>query len=289
MADQSPTYTWPSLLAIVPAPTSAESELYALGVPKNDLIERGTKIRSQKILTDLVRLGGIAAEFWPKATPAQKRHLLGFSFSFLKVLVHSGKKLDDMLAARDSTVDQREGNRAAAFAIADQTYAQGIDERDRLFVALESIETLIPGFDARIIVARGTVSDHDSLAASLHALVKLAQELLASPQSKAAEQLVDGGLSTNELGIISAIADAVKTTGEQAAGARTQGAVSQADLDLQDGTCLAHLERVMRIFNRAHERDASIPRLLPIATRRMFSFGRKRAGDSSPPAAEPSP
>jgi hypothetical protein len=42
----------------------------------------------------------------------------------------------------------------AAIAIADQTYAQGIDERDRLLVALEGIETLIPGFEARINVAR---------------------------------------------------------------------------------------------------------------------------------------
>jgi hypothetical protein len=98
-------------------------------------------------------------------------------------------------------------------------------------------------------------------------LVKLGQEVLAKPQSRAAGQLVDGGVNSNELDTISTIADAVKTTGEQAAGARTQGAVSQADLDLQDGTVLAHLERVMRAFNRAHERDASIPRLLPIATR----------------------
>jgi len=273
----------------VPAPSPAEAELYALDVPKSDLIERGTKIRSQKILTDLVRLGGIATEFWPKATAAQKRQLSGVSWPLLKVLVHSGKKLDDMLAAHDSTVEQREGNRAGAIAIADQTYAQGIDERDRLLVALEGIETLIPGFEARINVARGTVSDHDSLSASLHALVKLGHEVLAKPQSRAAGQLVDGGVNSNELDTISTIADAVKTTGEQAAGARTQGAVSQADLDLQDGTVLAHLERVMRAFNRAHERDASIPRLLPIAARRMFSMGRKRANDPAPPAAEPSP
>ncbi len=79
MTTQSPTYTWASLLALVPAPTPAESARYALDAPSGDLIERGAKIRSEKILTDMVRLGGIAAEFWAKVTDTQKRNLLGFS------------------------------------------------------------------------------------------------------------------------------------------------------------------------------------------------------------------
>jgi hypothetical protein len=258
-------------------------------VPSSELVELGTKIRSEKILTDIVRMGGMAAEFWTNATDAQKKHLLGFSTPLLKVLVYSGKKLADMVSARDSNTNEREANRAAAIAIADQTYTQGIDERDRLVVALEGVENLAPGLDARIIAARATVVDHESLAASLFALVQLGKDLLATPQSRAAEQLSDGGLSMAELNAIFAVAEAVKTTGEQASGARKQGTVSQIDLDLQDGTCLTYLERVMRIFNRAHERDASIPRLLPIATRRMFSMGRKRAGDVAPAAPETPP
>lgn len=204
-------------------------------------------------------------------------------------MVHSGKKLADMLAARDSNAEEREANRAAAIAIADQTYAQGIDERDRLFVALQGVETLVPGLEARIIAARATVTDHESLATSLHSLVKLAQEVLSTPQSRAARQLTDGGVNASELNAIETIANAVKSTGEQASGARTRGTVSQGNLDHQDGTCLAYMERVMRIFNRAHERDASIPRLLPIATRRMFSMGRKatsEAAPAAPPATE---
>lgn len=255
-------------------------------MPPSDLVERGSKIRSEKILTDLVRIGGMAAEFWTKATPAQKRHLLGFSWPLLQVLVHSGKKLADMLDARDAHADEREANRAAAMAIADETYAQGIDERDRLIVALESVETLVPGLEARIASARATVTDHDSLATSLHALIKLAHELLSTPQSRAARQLAAGGLDATELSTIAAIANKVKSVGEHALGARKQGSISQADIDLQDGTCLAHLERVMRIINRAHQRDASIPRLLPIASRRMFSFGRKAAPKTIDPAPE---
>lgn len=61
MANQSPTHTWTSLLALVPAPTAADAELYAVDLPATDLVERGAKIRSEKILTDLVRIGGQAA------------------------------------------------------------------------------------------------------------------------------------------------------------------------------------------------------------------------------------
>jgi len=257
-------------------------------LPSTDLVERGAKIRSEKILTDLVRIGGQAAEFWNHASPNQKRNLLGFSWPLLQVLVHSGKKLADMVATRDANANEREANRAAAFAIADQTYTQGMDERDRLVVALEGVESLVPGLDARIAAARATVNDHDSLATSLQALIKLCRELLLNPQSRVARQLTDGGVTSVELNTLETLANSVKSAGEQASGARKQGNVSQSDLDLQDGTCLTLLERVMRIFNRAHERDASIPRLLPIATRRMFAFsaGRKSARDTPPEAPE---
>ena len=286
MSEQTPTYTWNSVLAVVPAPTRDEIELYALDLPPTDLVERGAKIRSEKILTDIVRIGGQAAEFWSNASAGQKRHLLGFSFPLLKVFVHSGKKLADMLALRAANTDEREANRAAAIAIADQTYSQGMDERDRLLVALENVESLVPGLEARILSARATVTDHDSLALSLQALVNLGRDLLSNPNSRAARQLVDGGVTPEALTTIDTLAQSVKSTGDHASGARIRGNVSQSDIDLQDGTCLAYLERVMRIFNHAHERDASIPRLLPIATRRMFSIGRKTPpiGPNTPPA-----
>ena len=60
----------------------------------------------------------------------------------------------------------------------------------------------------------------------------------------------------------------------------------QAALDLQDGICLEYLERRMKIWNGAHQRDPSIPQLFPIATRPLFSPTRKQA---AAPAAEAAP
>ena len=63
--------------------------------------------------------------------------------------------------------------------------------------------------------------------------------------------------------------------------------MSQADLDLQDGICLAYLERMMKIWNGAHEKDPSIPQLLPIATRPIFAPTTKKKKDAAAAAEAP--
>ncbi|MDC3956440.1 hypothetical protein [Polyangium jinanense] len=280
MTTSTPTYTWASVLAMVSAPTQDETERYAVEIPHADLMERGSQIRSEKILTDLVRFGGIVGEFWPKATPAQKRHLLGFSEPLLKVFVHEGKKLADMVAQFDGATDAREASRAAAIAVADQAYRDGMEERDRLVTALDGVSHLEPGLDERVTKATGRVTDFTTLAQSLTSLLKVAKDIRQNPLSKAAKQLEDGGLDTAQIIAFEDMAAKVKSTGELASGARTKGPITQADLDLQDGICLSQMERVMKVFNRAHERDPSIPRLTPIATRRLFVSSRKRAEDA---------
>ncbi|MDC0746388.1 hypothetical protein [Polyangium mundeleinium] len=276
------TYTWPAVLAMVSAPTEEEAERYANEIPNAELMERGSQIRSEKILTDLVRFGGILGEFWPKATAAQKRHVLGFSEPLLKVFVHSGKKLADMVAQFDATEDDREVSRAAAHAVADRTYKEGMEDRERLVTALEGVAHLEPGLEERISKATGRVTDFTTLAQSLTALTKIAKDIRQNPLSKAARQLEDGGLDSAQILAFEDVAANVKSTGALASGARTKGKITQADLDLQDGICLALMERVMKIVNRAHERDPSIPKLTPITTRRMFP-SRKRNVDAPAP------
>jgi hypothetical protein len=107
------THTWEALVQAVPEPTKTQQELYAIRTAPAALVERGAHIRLEKIRTDMVRLCGIAAEFYPKATAAQLRLLLGFSSALLSVTVHSGIKLGDMVERRGATVGDREANLAA--------------------------------------------------------------------------------------------------------------------------------------------------------------------------------
>lgn len=123
----------------------------------------------------MVRLCGIAAEFYPKATEAQRRLLLGFSSAVLSVTVHSGVKLGEMVGHRGSTVDEREANRVADMTTAATTYREGMNERDRLASALEIAVDDDPILETRFESARGRVVDHPTLTTSLLALVKLAR------------------------------------------------------------------------------------------------------------------
>lgn len=277
------THTWEALVKAVPAPTPAHLELFAIRTPHAALIERGSHIRSEKILTDMVRLCSVAAEFHHKATAAQRRLLLGFSTALLSVTVHAGVKLAEMVGDRGSTVDEREATRAADVTTAATTYREGMDERDRLATALEIAVDGEPTLETRFDSARGRVMDHPTLTTSLLALVKFARGLLLDKASHAGRQLAEGGLTEVDLDETTALAARVKSSGANATGARKQGAFSKAEIDLQDGVCLAYLERIMKVWNGAHERDPSIPQLLPIATRRLFSPTRKPATEA--PAA----
>lgn len=291
MTIAEPIYTWESVIAVVPAPTSKQSALYAIQTDPADLIESGTRIRSGKILTDLVRWAGQVAEFLPKATKPQRKMLLGFSDGFFSVLVHEGVKLRDMVEARGGNVDDRETKRAGLISAAAQSFADGQDERDRLANALAGLSHIDSTVKERLDMAVGRAGDAEELSRSLHALVELARALRADPASLTAQQLDDGGVDDAELKSIDLLADEVKTNAAKAEGARAQGVVTQADLDLQDGICLAHMDRLRKIFNGAHDRDPAVPHLVPIATRRIFAPVRKKkeegtAGPAAPAAAE---
>jgi hypothetical protein len=281
------THTWDALVKAVSDPTPAQLALYRIRISPAALIERGSHIGSEKIRTDMVRLCGIAADFYPTATPAQRRLLLGFSSAQLSVTVHAGVKLGTLLGVRDSTVGDREAHLAANTTTAATLYKEGMDERERLGTAIEIAVDGDPTLETRLNSARKRVSDHETLSDSLLALVKLGRGLLSDKASPAGQQLAEGGLTEAELDGATVLAAKVESSGANAAGARKQGAVSQADLDLQDGVCLTYLERMMKVWNGAHDRDPSIPQLLPIATRSIFAPTRKRAAAAElAPAAD---
>lgn len=282
-------HTWEDLVKVVSEPTAAQLELYAISAAPAALVERGSHIGSDKILTDMVRLYGIAAEFYPKVTPAQRGLLLGFSTTLLSVAVYSGVKLRGLLGHRGATADDREATKAADATTAATTYEEGIAVRDRLNTAIEVAIDGDPTLTSRLDSARGRVQDHPALTTSLLGLVKLGRGLLHDKSSRVGARLADGGLTDVELDAAAALAAKVESTGAVAAGARKQGPVSQAELDFQDGVCLAYLEKIMKVWNGAHEHDPAIPQLLPIATRSIFAPTRKRGAAAAPapvPAVE---
>jgi len=224
MPNTEPTHTWEALLAAVPAPTPEASALYALTTTPADLIEVGARIRSEKILTDLVRWGGQVAEFLPKATPAQRRLLLGYSDGFFRVTVHEGAKLRSMLASRTGKVDEREAERLAIIGAAAQAYSDGMDERDRLTTALEGLRRYDSSLQDRIDLAHGSVSDAEGLARSLRALSKL-WALVSSASGQAGRRADDESAANH------AAWRANPSAGGRAPRARTRAGASATGVD----------------------------------------------------------
>ncbi|MGK3989056.1 hypothetical protein WME99_38785 [Sorangium sp. So ce136] len=58
--------------------------------------------------------------------------------------------------------------------------------------------------------------------------------------------------------------------------------VTAGDLDRADGINLILLEQIVRVFERANEQDPTIPRLVPIATRRLFSRSSRKKATGAP-------
>lgn len=177
------THTWTSLVAAVPAPTDDQLALYAIRTPTAALVDRGSHIRSEKIRTDMVRLCGMAAEFWPRANKAQRRLLLGFSEPLLRVTVHAGKKLGEMIAQRRSSVGDRETSLATDNTVARQTHEEGMNERERLVTAFEGLVDYDTTLETRLASAKGRATDDVALATSLVELAKLGRSLLADSKS----------------------------------------------------------------------------------------------------------
>lgn len=72
-----------------------------------------------------------------------------------------------------------------------------------------------------------------------------------------------------------------------AANAKSVTKVRQLEIDFMDGVNLHVLGELIHAFEAAHDMDASIPRLVPIATRRLLA--RHSARNASKPAPESAP
>jgi anti-sigma factor RsiW len=176
---------------------------------------------------------------------------------------------------------------AEAAAAAD--YAEGMATRERLANALSALADYDAALATRVPDARGRVTDAKSLSDSLLRLVRVAHDIHAQKGTALAEQLEDGGVTPGLLAEVEALAARVKTSGAAVTGARQAGPVTQAELDHQDGVCLTFYERLMKIFNAAHEVDPKIPQIVPIATRRLFRKHGPSAKAAADAPAEPTP
>ncbi len=124
---------------------------------------------------------------------------------------------------------------------------------------------------AAVEVAKGTADDGEKLSRGLASLAKLLTDWLASADPQLKGRLVLGNLTSDLVDELTTAGEAVRSTTEGARRRPTGGKVTHGELDRADGINMLLLAQIIRAFDGAHALDPTIPRLRPVATRRLFN------------------
>ncbi len=249
------------------------------------LIARGAEIKSSRILTDGARIYGLAYAVWSKATSEQKDALVGFSPDLLALGV------DRALALQALTSDSGDAEHVDAATVEERAvtarlaFARGLSRRNHAVRVLRNVVGRDATLRARVDAATGKAANANALGAGLERLATLGRELLSSadPILKAGVQLAR--LDDVYLARLDSFAAEVKRTAQAARVRATAARAAQGEIDFLDGVNLDLLERVINAFEGAHAIDPSIPRLVPIATRRLLGKRRRKVEEASPERA----
>lgn len=286
-ADPLSTVPLAPLLAAVGPVDSALRDAFLAGTSDAALVEVGRTILSARVITDGIRLYNEANEFWSSASDVQRNRLRGFSMPLLAVAVHELALLTQLEARHAGREDAALLERLVTERSAESAWKPSIDLRDLAAGALRAAAVHDDTLLAAVEVAKGTAEDGEKLSRGLQGLARLLTEWLASSDAQLKGRLVLGSLTSDFVDDLLEAGEAVRSTTEGARRRPTGGKVTQGDLDRADGINMLLLGQIIRAFEGAHALDPTIPRLVPIATRRLFN--RSSSKKAALPAADKDP
>lgn len=257
------------------APDEAHRKAIVDEETREEFIALGVQIASRHILSDAPRIYGVAYEFLRTATAAQ-RASLDVSLDLIAVGVHLTIQLRDLTNKVRKTDDAGEAALRAAEREAASAFAAGLGLRTRTVRLLKGIAGRSPELRARVDDCTGTAETAEALAQGLEAQAELMRELLAQKKEDIAVRAKLYCMDEERAVKLDDAAEAIRKTAA-AADARSVLKVRQLEIDFLDGVNIHVLGEVINAFEGAHDMDASIPRLVPIAARRLLGkhSGRK--------------
>lgn len=260
------------------------------GASNEELIADGASIATARIVTDGLRLYGEALDFLDGATDAQKKLLRGVSSKLLGVAVHH---LDALRKLQAEAAAKSQGSAAARVEVDEavrEVVANAVALRDQAHDALRDAAGTSRVLAAQVDEAFGAANPPETLAAGLDAMAGVLRKWLDDGNAGLKQRLSLASLDEGYAAELTDAALAVRTAVADAA-ARTSPKARQAAVDREDGVQILLLGQILRAFEGAHGRDATIPRLVPISTRRLFNRNRNRKPSpaADPPAAPPQP
>ncbi|MDC3953464.1 hypothetical protein [Polyangium jinanense] len=250
---------------------------------REEFIALGSQIASRHILSDAPRIYGVAYAFLSTATEAQ-RDKIDVSQDLVAVGVHLARELTELNNGTRKAGEEADAGRSQAEREAAAAFAEGLGLRTRTVKLLKGIAGRDANERKRVDDRTGTAENAEALAQGLEAQAALLRELLAHESDKIAKRLALYGATEARAKKLDDAAARVRATAK-AADARSVAKVRQLEIDFMDGVNLHVLGELIHAFEAAHDMDASIPRLVPIATRRLLArHGARRAAEVAPEA-----
>lgn len=274
--------TLESLAAKLGKPEPGLLEALLDGTTEAQLVARGRQIASSRVLTDMRRLYATAYACWSGASQDKREKLRGFSPELLALAVEQALVLERLLEAHESAGHKKDATRATRDAALRERFSSALLLRDQAYEVLRGVAGSAKEAREELAQALGTAEDPAALARGLTQLAALGKCYLAQKKGPIAVRARLMRLDQEYVARLEEAAAAL-TEAAKAAAARPAGQkVTSGDLDRADGINLILLEQIVRVFERANDQDPTIPRLVPIATRRLFGRStRKKAADAS--------
>jgi hypothetical protein len=287
MADENTeTLTLTELRAALPTPPAALVATLLADLDKAELVALGAQIASERVLVDDRRIYGLAHAFLSKATDAQKDALVGFSGELLAVAVHQALALEAALAASSSAGSASSAARDVASLAAKTAFTRGVGARDQAVSALMTFDARDKALRERVKRAAGVATNAMLLEDGLKNLGALADELVAHTGVAIAERARLARVTSAFGANLRAHAAKVKETSD-AAGNPKLAQAAGGELNFLDGVNLHFLGDVIHVFEAAHDVDPTIPRLVPISTRRLLGKRARAAASADDVAPVP--
>lgn len=282
----APAHTLPSLAKALGAP---EPELLAAlleGATEADLVALGQKIATPRLLTDDRRLYSLAYDVYTQATAEQKSHLRGFSLELLGLAVHHAIELESLLAQHDGRAAHSEISTASRDVAAQEAFKIGMALRDQAEIVLSGVAGKNKPLLTEIKMAVGTADPPENLAVGLTQLAAIGARFLGHKKDPLAARAKLLRLDEPYVAALTAAAKAIRSSNLAASGRSAGKKATQGSLDKKDGEAFHLLEAIIDAFEKAHDIDPTIPRLVPISMRRHFGTHKNKAPvEATPPVA----
>ena len=272
--DDAPRHSLEQLCALLGAGDTALLEAVLDVYSREAFTALGAQIDSDRVIADTTRIYSHAYDVWTGATARQRDALVGFSPELLSVAVDRAYALYllyDRLAGDASSettlTDPKQINARAA-------YNHAANLRDQARTVLRTIASRNERLRLHVESLVGEGNDSESMARSLEQLAELADEFLSHDGDSLSQRVRLARLTPEYVQKLQSTATYVRDTAARAQAALVHVPAPDErllELEFLDGVNLHILGEVVHAFESAHELDASIPRLSPIATRRLLS------------------